>query len=349
MCLASTQPGGPARCSGHTEDNLRTAETKLSETITEQAELSAEILPMEQQVLRHRTIAAAAGQNNNAETEQRHLAEVDRLEAQLEERRGRARKLAALKQKQIGDLAEKQNDYYATGRGLQKLQAEIDANRAAAADPSLREDSRREHEEEAERLQSIANRSKIRMDTEEQERLKNAQAHGWEYQVKETLPIAEPAASGAASDRDDAFSRANRFSSDRSVSMTAQGIISQDDPSVYSSYTVTIGNSEGKTVTVDLENYTDAPSRDPQDPLSAMAAAPSRSDVALSLSRLYSNQRDEPNFEKFQAQNAAQGSAGHSREFEEADRRWKAAARERARLKKVLGDDKFEELVAISQ
>lgn len=346
MCLAETEPGGPKRCDGHAESGFRDAQSKLTNIIRDQADLSSEIAPLEQTVLRHRTVAQQSQMAGREDDAQRHLDQVDRIEADLEDKRAKAKKLAAAKRGAISDLQEKKADYFATSRGLQELQADIDGNRATARDSSLDDDTRQQAADEAERLQALADRSKVRMDTEEQQRLENAQRHGWDYQIKETLPIASGPASGYGSS-EEAQQRADRFAADRSISMVAQGVVSPDDGSQYTDYTVTIGNAEGKTVTVDYGNYSSIPNRDEHEPLESVRRAPSRSEVSLSMSRLYADQKAEPNFDKFMEQTAPGAEANSPKAYEESKTRWRQAARERARLKKVLGDEKFEELLSI--
>lgn len=345
MCLAENEPGGPKRCDGHAEKGYIDARSKAATIIQEQGRVSGEIVPLEQKILRHRTTAETARSAGNTALAERQLQIVDTIDAELATVQGKYRKLTAQKTKAIQDLAEKRGDFYATSRGLQELQGQIDTLRVSARDESLSALAREEAAQEADRLQSLAGKSKARIDAEEQERLDNARRHGWEYQIKDTLPISEQ---GIPSTEDDGpQGRALRFANDRSVTMIAQGTVNASDPQRYDSFSVTLGNEEGKTATVDWANYATLPQRDASGDGAGFSAAPSRSEVTLALADVYASQRIEPNFDKHVERLPASSQPSNTEEYEAAKARWRSAARERARLKKILGDAKFEELLAV--
>lgn len=351
MCLSEKEPGGPRRCDGHAEIGFNEAQAKLVSTITEQGEISRQLQPIESELARHRGLAEHARVHGNQPVKIRELARIDTIEAVADPLRTRAKKLTATKAQQFQILAEKRGDFHATSTGLVALQQDIDTHRIAAKDENLSLPEREFARLESQRLQSIAEKAKLRMDAEEQNRLENARKNGWEYQVKEVVPIGSYAVKDdtdrlPSGDRNDYFHAVNQFAADRGVTMYAQGTLSDPESRDYDKYQVVIGNEEGKTVTIDLTNYMQAPERDPANPLEAMQSAPSRGEVLMALNRRYADQRAEPSFDKWLGGKGALSSADDPR-YEEFKSQWQASARERARLKKVLGDERFEKLATL--
>lgn len=351
MCLSENEPGGPKRCDGHAEIGFKEAQDKLGSTIAEQGEISRKLQPIESELARTRALAEHARVNGNQAVNIRELARIENIEGVAEPLRARAKKIVGTKATQLQSLAEKRDDFHATSTGLRSLQEQIDANRIAAKDETLTLPEREFARIEAGRLQSVAEKAKIRMDGEEQNRLANARKNGWDYQVKDVVPIGSYSVKDSTErqptgDHKDYYHAVDQFAADRGVTMYAQGTISDPDSADYDKYQVVIGNEEGKTVALDLSNYTQVPSRDPQDPLSSMQNAPSRSEVYMALNRRYAEQMAEPSFDKWI------GSKGHlaskdDPRYEEFKTQWQSSARERARLKKVLGDERFEKLATL--
>jgi len=351
MCLSENEPGGPRRCDGHAEIGFSEAKSKLATILDEQGSISNQLQPIESQLVRARALAEAARANGNEQVYTRELARIENIEKVAEPLRVRAKKIINTKGAQMQTLAEKQADFRATSTGLRALQEEIDSKRIVARDESLPLAEREVARIEAGRLQSIAEKAKLRMDSEEQHRLQNAKNHGWDYQVKDVVPISsystlseEPRE--ATGDHRDYYHAADQFAADRSVTMYAQGTISDPESAEYDKYQVVIGNEEGKTVALDLSNYTQVPMRDPQDPLSSMQSAPSRAEVYMALNKRFAEQRAEPSFDKWIGGKGHLASKDDPR-YEELKAQWQSSARERARLKKVLGDERFEKLATL--
>jgi hypothetical protein len=351
MCLSENEPGGPKRCDGHAESGFKDAQAKLGDIITEQGDISRQLQPIETELSRNRALAEHARTAGNQQVATHSLARIDKIEASAEPLRAKARKLSTTKGQQLQSLNEKRDEFHATSTGLLALQQEIDAHRIAAKDERLKLPDREFARIESGRLQKVAEKAKLRMDAEEANRLENARKNGWEYQVKEVVPIGSYAVKDDAErlpsgDRNDYFHAVNEFAADRGVTMYAQGTLNDPKSSEYDKYHVIIGNEEGKTVAVDLANYTQVPSRNPEDPLDAMQSAPSRGEVFMALNRRYADQRAEPSFDKWIGGKGALQSKDDPR-YEEFKGQWQSSARERARLKKVLGDDRFEKLATL--
>lgn len=351
MCLSENEPGGPKRCDGHAEIGLSEARSKMTAILAEQGSISNQLQPIESQLLRARALAEHARANDNEKVYVRELARIENIEKVAEPLRDRAKKIVNTKGSQLQTLAEKGADFNATSTGLRSLQEQIDEHRIKARDESLPLPEREFSRIEAGRLQSIAEKSKIRMDAEEQYRLENARKHGWDYQVKDVVPISSYSAPREeprepTGDHRDYYHAVDQFAADRGITMYAQGTVSDPESAEYEKYHVVIGNEEGKTVALDLSNYTQVPTRDPQDPLSSMQSAPSRAEVYMALNKRYAEQRAEPSFDKWIGGKGHLSSKDDPR-YEEYKAQWQSSARERARLKKVLGDERFEKLATL--
>jgi hypothetical protein len=351
MCLSENEPGGPRRCDGHAESGYTEAVAKLGATISEQGDISRQLQPVESELIRHRALAEAARANGNKEVAAHALARIDRIEESAEPLRAKAKKLSSAKASQLQALAEKREEFHATSTGLLALQKEIDLYRIKAKDESLPLPEREFARLESGRLASIAGKAKLRMDSEELNRLENARKNGWDYQVKEVIPIASYATKDetprvATGDHKDYYHAVNQLAADRGVTMYAQGTLSDPDATEYDKYHVVVGNEEGKTVTIDFANYALPPVRDPNEPLEAMHRAPSRGEVYEALNRRYAAQRAEPSFDK---QIGGKGfiDSKDDPKYAELKESWQSSARERARLKKVLGEERFEKLATL--
>lgn len=351
MCLSENEPGGPKRCDGHAESGFEEAKSKLSAIIDEQGSISAKLQPIESELSRARALAEHARANGNKPVQIRELARIENIERVADPLRESAKKIVATKGAQMQSLVEKRGEFHATSTGLRALQDQIDAQRIAAKDESRPLPEREFARIESGRLQSVAEKAKLRMDAEEQNRLENARKHGWDYQVKDVVPIGSYSEKSSAEreptgDHRDYYHAVDQFAADRSVTMYAQGTISDPESAEYEEYKVVIGNDEGKTVAIDLSNYTQVPTRDPQDPLSSMQSAPSRAEVFMALNKRYAEQRAEPSFDKWIGGKGHLASKDDPR-YEEFKAQWQSSARERARLKKVLGDERFEKLATL--
>lgn len=351
MCLSEKEPGGPKRCDGHAESGFQDAQAKLGDIISEQGEISRQLQPIETQLIRNRALAEHARVAGNQQVAVHSLAMIDKIEAEAEPLRAKSKKLSTTKGQQIQSLNEKRDEFHATSTGLLALQREIDAYRIAAKDENLKLPEREFARIESGRLQRVAEKAKLRMDAEEANRLENARKNGWDYQVKEVVPIGSYAVKDEADrlptgDRNDYFHAVNQFAADRGVTIYAQGTLSDPDATEYDNYHVIIGNEEGKTVAINLGNYMQVPPRNPEDPLDAMQSAPSRGEVFMALNRRYADQSAEPSFDKWIGGKGALSSKDDPR-YEEFKAQWQSSARERARLKKVLGDERFEKLATL--
>jgi len=344
MCLSPNEPGGPRRCDGHAVIGFKEAQDRLGQTIQEQAKISAKLQPVESQISRHRALAEHARAANNQQVMVRELAMIDRIEKEAEPLRDETRKLVGTKSTQMQALTTKRDEYYATSTGLQALQAEIDQNRQVAKDESKSLPEREVARVEASRLESIARKAKLRMDDEERNRLENAQKNGWDYQIREVVPLSRLNADGSGAP-EGASAGLRELADDKGVTMYAQGSVNAEDPSSYDAYKVVIGNEEGKTVALDFTNYASAPARDPEKPLLAMEQAPTQIDVYSALNKRYASQRQEPSFDKWMQSQGIENTSDPA--YQKSKDQWQASARERARLKTILGEERFNKLATL--